>query len=586
MRSRVNLGGCLALLSCYGLAMVSAGAADLLPDRDLRNLAVQEYWDTQVPLEGGATVSRVVLLDDAVYVLADTNAVYALHAPTGVIRWSNIVGDTGQNVRGPTHTERFTFFTAPGTIRVMSRQSGEPAGEPRALRGIIVDVAHDTATIAIGANHGVRLGDVLQVKRALPTGELEEDALATLRITVVDAKRAKGRLTRLTTAKRAMSGDVAVANVVLPLAEVKLPFAASSAAVGDDGSLYVGAANQRFYSLDMLSGFQHWQLLTPKTVSATPALAEEVLYIVGQDGRVISLNKGDRTGNWTFDTEGPIFAKPVVDKDRVYVASTDRSLYSLDRRTGRRMWRERFDMPLREPPVLCEGRLFQSVPERGLMVLDAGTGKTLWHRQEPASFMTQFGGDAYLFDDEVGARLIRVEAATGKEKANVGAEPASFAAASQVDQSIILATRQGRVVCLRSEKAPRLTPARLAEALRDDARIAARAKAEAEQKAAKAVTAKPEEEKPPLWLPEDDWLTSTSKLPPLGGREPATEEKKEKGEKDEQEATEEDAPKKPQEEAAAEEEGEEDEAADEAEMGEDEEESGESEESEEESGDE
>jgi outer membrane protein assembly factor BamB len=543
--------------------MASAGAADLLPGRDLKSLAVQKYWDTQVPLAGGAKVSKLVLLDDAAYVLTDTNVVYALHAPTGVIRWSNLVGEAGQVVRGPTHGKQFAYFTAPGSVHVMNRQTGEPTGEPRTLHGAIIDVVHDTATIAIGANHGVRLGDVLDVKRRLPNGELEQDAVATLRITVVDPKKAKGRLTRLTTARRAGPGDVATANVLLPLPEVNLPFAASSAAVGDETSLYVGASNQRFYSLGILNGFQHWQLLTPKTVSATPVLIENAIYIVGQDGRVICLNKEDRTGNWTFDTEGPIFAKPLVDKDRVYVASTDRSLYGLDAKTGRRIWRERFDTPLREAPVVCEGRLFQRVPERGLFVMDAATGKALWHRQEPASFMAQFGQDAYLFDDEVGATLIRVDAATGKVRAEVGVDPVAFAAASQVDQSVVLATAQGQIICLRSEKAPRLTPARLAEALRNDAKIQARAKAEAEQKAATAKAPAAEETKPPTLLLEDDWLTSTSKTEPLGGRAVGTPEAKERAA----------AKEEGKEKVAPEEEGEEEAATDEAGMEEGEEES-------------
>lgn len=581
MRSRLSVGILSALFVCHGFALANVGAPELLPDRDLKALGVQKYWDTCVPLAGGATVSRIVLLDEALYVLTDTNVVYAVHAPTGVIRWSDIVGETGQVVRGPTHAKDFTFFTAPGSIRVMNRQTGEPAGEPRTLHGPVIDVVHDTATIAIGENHGVRLGDVLEIKRQTPSGEPESDALATLRITVVNPRKAKGRLTRLSTAKRATSGDVAMADVVLPLSRVKLPFAASSAAVADEKSLYVGAANQRFYSLDILSGFQNWQLLTPKTVSATPCLSEDMLYIAGLDGRVTSLLRIDRIGNWTFDTEAPIFADPLVDKERVYVASTDRSLYSLDRKTGRRVWRERFDTPLQESPAVSEGRLFQRVPEQGLFVMDAGTGKPLWRRQEPARFMAQFGEDAYLFDDEVGVRLIRVEAASGKVKADVGIEPVAFAAASQADQSVVLATREGQVVCLRSEKAPRLTPARLAEALRNDSRIQARARAEAEQAAAKTKPATTGETKPPLLLFEDDWLTSSSTVQPLGGRGVVTPQEQAKtGEVEEEAQKAEDT-----EEAAAEDESDEDEDVDAADETEDEDEDKDAAESEEDADD-
>jgi outer membrane protein assembly factor BamB len=519
MKPRVILGVVPAGLLLCALLAGPIYAADFLAEKDLKALGVQRYWHAELPLPHNASLAKIVQLDDTIYAMTDTNVVYAIHAATGIIRWSNIVADPGQAIRGPTHAQQFVFFTTPGTVRVMNRQSGESQGEPRALHGVVIDVVHDTATISIGEAHGVRAGDVFNVMRMGSSGEADKDAIARLQITALEQKKAKGRLTRLDVAKRVMSGDVVMANVVLPLSEVKLPFAASSAAVADETRLFFGAANQRFYSLNIRTGFQNWQLLTPKTVSATPVLQEDELLIAGEDGQVISLTKVDRTKNWSFETEGPIFADLAMDPNRVYVASSDRSLYCLDRKSGHRIWRERFDTPLHEPPVLCKGRLFQPVPQQGLLALDAETGKRLWRREEDARFLAQFDDDAYLLTAPGSARVVKVDPATGKEKCAGEAQCVTLAAASQSEQSIVLATKLGELACLRSEKAPRLTPGQLAEALRNDAKIQALAQAEAQQKAA-AATSKPAaaEAKTQPWLVEEDWLTSRSKAKPVGGQ--------------------------------------------------------------------
>ena len=519
MKSRVNLGVISAGLLFCTLLAGPIHAADFLTEKDLKALGVQRYWHAELPLPAGSSLAKLVLLDDTIYALTDTNVVYAVHAATGIIRWSNIAAEPGQVVRGPTHAKEFTFFTTPGTVRVMNRQSGEAQGEARALHGVVIDVVHDIATISIGEAHGVRAGDVFNVMRVGSSGDAEKDAIARLQITALEQKKAKGRLTRLDVVKRVMSGDVVSADVVLPLYEVKLPFASSSAAVGDETRLYFGAANQRFYSLDIRTGFQNWQLLTPKTISATPVLQGEDLLLAGEDGQVISLTRIERRKNWSFETEGPIFADLAMDANRVYAASSDRSLYCLDRQSGHRLWRERFETPLSEPPVICKGRLYQRVPQQGLFVLDAETGKRLWKCEDDARFLAQFDDDAYILTAPGSARLVKVDPATGKQKAAGDAQAVTLAAASQGEQSMVLATRQGELACLRSEKAPRLTPGQLAEALRNDAKIQARAAAEAKAKAAATATSKPATEaKTQPWLPDEDWLTSRSKTKPMGGQ--------------------------------------------------------------------
>jgi len=459
------------LLSAPGISSASP-----ISEAAGRQLNTQIFWTLRVPLAKDDWIARTVLLDDNVYALTHANKVFALHAGTGVVRWSAQVAEPGQTVRGPTHTSQYALFTTPGGVRIFDRRTGELASEPRTLDGVIIDVAHDTATISIGRVHGVRSGDLLSVRRKTSAGDLSEDALGQMRVTVVRETRARGVLSNYDKLNKPQSGDHVYAKVELPLKEVRLPFAASSAAAADDTWLYVGAANQRLYSIGIFGGFQHWQVLTPNTMSTTPILVEEDVIFADRSGRVASCTKELEAPtrmpktNWVFQTEGPIFADLAVTADRVYAASTDRSLYCLDRKTGRRVWRERFDTPLTDPPAVVGGLVLQQVPQQGLVALDAATGQTRWRFPIPAVFLVQVDKDLYLSAGEDGRALLRLNAETGERKAEVSFSVPTAAVGSQNDQSMILMTRSGQVTCLRPSNAPRLKPAELAEVLRNDRR--------------------------------------------------------------------------------------------------------------------
>lgn len=499
-------------------AMHHSATADMLPSSTLDYLDMQRFWQGRLPLAGGEQIVRVALLDDNLYALTDGNRAYAVHAHTGVLRWSRAVVDPELTVRGPSHADQFVFFTTPGGVRVLNRSTGEPAGEPRKLRGVVIEVTHDTAEINIGSLHGVRLGNILEIHYPGPSSDIVGPGFAQMRVTSIKPRRAKGRLAQVKAERRPQSGDVVAAEVVLPLPSVELPFAASSAAIADDEWIYVGAANQRFYCLNILSGFERWQLRTPRTVAATPVLYGDDLYFAGQDGLVVSCTKNNRVKNWTFQTEGPIFANPLVTDDLVYIASSDRSLYCLDRRTGQRRWRQRFDNPLDKAPILSEGRAYLSVPQTGLVVLDAARGKEQWRRPEGGEFLMQLGSNAYLWNggNGYGNAITVVNVETGNSIKTAGAGVAEFAAAARTDQSILLVSRDGEMMCLRSAKAPHLKPAALVAVLENDRAEAQFKKGEPE----KAAAAPPRERlvSARYRFLMEDWFSSRSTAKPVGGR--------------------------------------------------------------------
>lgn len=509
-----------ASLIALVLAASPAAAAPLVSDSDLGRMGLQRFWSIKVPLDPDELITRITRLDDSLYLLTTANRAISLHVHTGVIRWSNFVAPEGQAVRGPTHSADYALFTAAGSVRFFDRSTGESAGEPRTLRGVVVESARDYVTVSIGQDHGVSSGDVLKVFRANDLGEADGDPIAQVKILTLRPRSARGQVQPLEGGDAVRPGDRVTADVTLPIREVKLPFAASSPAVADNENVYAGAANQRLYSIRIRGGTINWQVVAPDTVSATPILSKGNLYFAGQNGQVVSCTAQEKARNWSFQTEGPIFADMVLDAAGLFVASSDRSLYLLDRESGRRLWRERFDTPLDQAPGIAGERLYQSTQDGQLFALETKTGRRLWHRPEGGQFLLELEGDAYLLEaNGSSGRLLRVNALNGNRKDLASAGGAGLAASSREDQAVYLVSTNGAVECLRSRHAPRLTPAQVEAALRHQKKIELAARLDAEQKKDAAAKKKAAESmaRGSSLFEDDDGLASRSTATPVGG---------------------------------------------------------------------
>jgi len=472
------------------LAARPAAGLDLIDRSKVAQLDLQLYWHAELPI-GKDIVRRVVAIDDCVYVITQDNKVYAVHGPTGVLRWSTEVAPPEQRLLGPTHSKSYAVFTTSTSIRLFDRVTGRLAGDPRKLRGYVIEARGDDADIDLGRFHGLDVGMILGVFRG-SSGEFGERPLARFRIVSIRDRDATGRFLDVNPTDRPRAGDRVFAQITIPIEELKVPFSPSSPAVSDGENAYFGAANQRFYALNIRLGVREWELLTPRTVTAEPVLTGEDLIIAGQDATVTRINAKDRTGVWPrpFRTEGPIFAAPAVAGDRVFVASSDRSLYAIDGKTGRRVWRERFDRELLTAPTAAGESVFQFVPLQGLVALDANDGTTRWTAGSGIALLTQMGGTAYVLaglSEDNGSRvssaaIARFDAKTGEPRGLEDAGACSFVVGTLKPAAIYACDRLGRLICLRSASEPHLRPEALAEAFRDEEN--AKAVAEVEKRMA------------------------------------------------------------------------------------------------------
>jgi outer membrane protein assembly factor BamB len=117
----------------------------------------------------------------------------------------------------------------------------------------------------------------------------------------------------------------------------------SSPAIGSDGTIYVGSADNFTYAINP-DGSEKWRFWTGTVYQSSPAIGPDgTIYIgsigfIGQnDSKLYAINP-DGTEKWSVDNLG-IRSSPVIGPDgTVYVGSCDSNLYAINP-TGTEKWR-------------------------------------------------------------------------------------------------------------------------------------------------------------------------------------------------------------------------------------------------------
>ena len=171
----------------------------------------------------------------------------------------------------------------------------------------------------------------------------------------------------------------------------------SSPAIGADGTVYVGSYDFRVYALDGASGRICWEFRTGNYVYSSPAIGEDgTVYVGSTDDKVYALNGVTGQTRWEFRSGGAVYSSPSIGADgTVYVGSDDCKLYALDGATGRRLWESPTGGPVRSSPAVgADGTVYVGSHDHKVYALDGTTGQKLW------DFMT---GGPVLSSPAIGA---------------------------------------------------------------------------------------------------------------------------------------------------------------------------------------
>lgn len=111
----------------------------------------------------------------------------------------------------------------------------------------------------------------------------------------------------------------------------------ASPAVAED-YVYLATADGRTLALDRQTGQPQWIHHTGWLSSSTPAVAGDLLISAIRPGQVVALNRYTGQVRWKNDLKQAILASPVVVHGTVYIGAADRKLYALDAANGRLRW--------------------------------------------------------------------------------------------------------------------------------------------------------------------------------------------------------------------------------------------------------
>jgi outer membrane protein assembly factor BamB len=191
------------------------------------------------------------------------------------------------------------------------------------------------------------------------------------------------------------------------------------------GLLYSVSEHGDVLALDVETGTVAWESALGRCVEASPAVANQIVYISLMDpvpcrrharraaGFVVALDATSGEELWRFEA-GLVESAPLIAGGRVFVGSWDGSVYALDAGTGQEIWSASTQERIRGGLAVRQGTLFVGSFDENLYAYSARNGEQLWVAPAVGNFFSTpvavrgqvlagtTGNSLYSFDAETG----------------------------------------------------------------------------------------------------------------------------------------------------------------------------------------
>jgi outer membrane protein assembly factor BamB len=168
--------------------------------------------------------------------------------------------------------------------------------------------------------------------------------------------------------------------------ETKGAFA--SQPVLENGTLYIGAFDDKLYAIDVETGDENWHFSSENWFWGAPALHDDVLYAVDVDGNAYAIDRNTGDPIWhrvltdADDQAVAVRAGPTLsaDQSKLLVGSEDGLLFALDTADGMVVWTSEADGQVLAPTVTEGGIAYEAriyAPFR-VRALHVDNGHEVW----------------------------------------------------------------------------------------------------------------------------------------------------------------------------------------------------------------
>ena len=130
-----------------------------------------------------------------------------------------------------------------------------------------------------------------------------------------------------------------------------------------------------------------WILETGFTITAPPAVWDNVLITGNSSGSVLGLDLDDGTPVWKCTTGGPVHSAAAVAQGRAVFTSTDGKIYCVDASDGSVTWTYPTDAPAVACPVIQEGVVYCGASDGIFRALSLESGRLIWQYDSVGGFV-------------------------------------------------------------------------------------------------------------------------------------------------------------------------------------------------------
>ncbi len=282
------------------VAPVTRGQESLpVNDASLREAGLIRFWNARLPVEAGDALETGYLVDDALYVISEGGAMFALEANTGLIRWADKITVRDDVIRRPAHLRSKdqsgpVVFATSKKVFLRDRFSGDN----------IVSFAPEFSFTA----------SVVGTERVLFLGSLE------------------GRM-------YAMRLPRAEERILFPVWMVQTGGAiTASPQLVDDETLLFASQDGRAYLCRTPDKQLIWNFESGAAIVGSPTADSSGAYVSSMDRSIYKIGLKSGRELWRVRTQRPLTTGPVVAGDAVYQHVTNQGLGSIDADSGKERW--------------------------------------------------------------------------------------------------------------------------------------------------------------------------------------------------------------------------------------------------------
>lgn len=149
-----------------------------------------------------------------------------------------------------------------------------------------------------------------------------------------------------------------------------------TSAVYNNGRLYIGLKNGLFYCLDATNGSIIWQYNTGSIgdygIYSSAAFYGNLVIFGGGDHLVHALNIANGSLAWTFTTGSLVTASPSIANGVLYIGSLDKHVYALNPLTGVKLWQYTTGGAVYSSPIVSSGVLYEASSDGYLYAFTPG----------------------------------------------------------------------------------------------------------------------------------------------------------------------------------------------------------------------